>query len=193
MISYGWDNISLHPLDSKNLETVREWRNDSRVRDWCRQHNLINDIQQKAWFEKQAFDSSIEMFLIRYMGKAVGVCGLTSICYRNRRAEFSLYIAPQFQGKGYAKPALKSLFKYGMDELNLNRIWGESFISNKANKIFKSIGMDKEGVRKDFYFKNGEYIDAILWSIGSAECNWLCSEPSDLGSDKLVYTGIEEA
>jgi RimJ/RimL family protein N-acetyltransferase len=62
---------------------------------------------------------------------------------------------------------LTLLFDHGFDVLNLNRIWGEVFSFNHAANIFEKIGMEKEGVRKEFYFKSGRYVDATLYSIGA--------------------------
>ena len=190
MIDMRFGSITLHPLCSNHMDDLRAWRNDERIYNWCRQFTLINDMQQSLWFESQSKDSSIEMMLIKEKGRMIGVCGLTSIDHKNRRAEFSLYIAPDHQGKGMATDALKTLFKWGFNELNLNRIWVESFAANKANALFEKIGMQKEGARKEFYFKGGKYVDAILWSANRNDCAWLNTEPSDSHLHSLVYDEV---
>ena len=153
-------------------------RNDPRVYRWCRQNNLITDLQQEEWIKKISFDPSIRMYTIwthhstSHGVELVGVCGLTSIDLINKRAEFSCYIDPDHQKKGFAKDALKALFKYGFEEMNLNIIWGETFSDNHAQHLFEKMGMVKEGVRRDFYFKAGKYCDAILYSIKRTEITW---------------------
>jgi len=161
-----------------DLPYLRNYRNMYPIRRWCRQMGLISEPQQYGWYQMINEDSSIEMFCIRVddedEGKVtlpVGVCGLTSISGLHRRAEFSLYIAPAFQRKGYAKKALKMLLKFGFDELGLNVIWGESFEGNPATKMFESLGMIHEGTRHQFYYKEGQFIDANLYSITSKEFN----------------------
>ena len=37
----------------------------------------------------------------------IGVCGLTKIDNINQNAEFSLYVAPEYQGRGSAKQAFR--------------------------------------------------------------------------------------
>jgi RimJ/RimL family protein N-acetyltransferase len=66
-----------------------------------------------------------------------------------------------------AKKALKMLFKFGFDDLNLHLIWGETFDGNPACALFERIGMEKEGTRRDFYFKEGKFISCHLYSITS--------------------------
>ena len=108
MISYG-NGVSLGPLDIGDCELIRSWRNQRAVWQWCRQNDLISDITQQGWYEAQNQDRSIHMYMIHSNGMKVGVCGLTSHCPNARRAEFSLYIAPEYQRNGYARAALKTL------------------------------------------------------------------------------------
>lgn len=97
--------------------------------------------------------------------RLVGVCGLTSIDWINRRAEFSLYIGPEHHGCGLGEAALRALVRHGFERLNLHSIWGEAFDTNPAMKMFERVGFKHEGVRKHFYFRSGRYVDAHLFSI----------------------------
>lgn len=172
-------DVYLGPFDQEDALIARHYRNDPLIHVWCRQKGPIDLHQQIAWYDRQSKDPSIQMFSIlnsrasanheEYIDSFVGVCGLTDIDYHNRRAEFSLYIAPEFHRKGYARAALHKLFDFGFRDLNLNIIWGESFHGNPGIKLFEEIGMIKEGSRRDFYWKNGKYLDAHLYSIKSEE------------------------
>ena len=177
--------IFLGPLDSALKDMIRKWRNDPSIYRWCRQNDLITDLDQDAWFEKQNADPRIRMYAIgvktenskgEVTTKPVGVCGLTDIDLVNRRAEFSLYIAPHMQRQGIAPIALKLLFGRGFEDLGLNVIWGETFAGNHALKVFERLGMKVEGVRREFYFKEGKFIDASLVSMTREEWNGLCDK-----------------
>lgn len=161
--------LELAPVDRSDLELLRRWRNDHRIWKWCRQHDLISDREQEEWYERQHQDPKIKMWkaVRRVDGERqpVGVLGLTDLDFVNRRAEFSLYIGPEHQGKGYGKDALKLLLAHGFLNLGLNLIWGESFEGNPAQKMFLDLGMVKEGTRQQFYFRDGRFIDAHLYSL----------------------------
>lgn len=162
--------VELDRIRRDELPKLREWRNDWEIWKWCRQHDLIDEQRHVAWFERQSADPSISMFAIRSgLGALLGVCGLTSIDLTNRHAEFSLYIGPEHQRRGHAKAALLTLFDHGFLNLNLNLIWGETFEGNPAASLFEKIGMQKEGVRRQFYYRNGRYLDATLFSVTRAE------------------------
>jgi len=161
--------LSLAALDSTDVGTCRKWRNDYRIWSWCRQSDFISDVEQAGWFERQAKDTSIKMYKIMCnvdtAETMVGVCGLTSIDWVNRKAEFSLYVDPDKHARGYGKEALGLLLVHGFTNLNLNLIWGETFQGNPAFKMFLGLGFQPEGTRRSFYFKDGKYIDAHLISL----------------------------
>jgi RimJ/RimL family protein N-acetyltransferase len=101
--------------------------------------------------------------------RIVGVCGLTNMDLINRRAEFSLYVADPGQGKGYGEAALRALIAKGFNTYGLNCIWGEVFEGNPAIAMFERVGFKPEGRRREFYFREGRFIDAILISLLRSE------------------------
>jgi RimJ/RimL family protein N-acetyltransferase len=165
--------LTLEPLDSSDMGLVRAWRNDYRIWQWCRQNDLISDAEQVRWFNRQSEDPTIKMYKLQMATPErtgpVGVAGLTSIDMLNRRAEFSLFIAPDFQGKGLGRVFLGMLFDHGFGNLGLNVIWGETFDQNPAARMFENLGMTKEGTRREFYFRDGRMVDAHLYSITARE------------------------
>lgn len=165
MIDFGF-GVYLRRIQEDDLGRLFKWRNDHRVWKWCRQNEPLHWSNHEKWFDWQASDKSVTMFAVMDGRDLVGVCGLTDIDRINRRAEFSLYIDPDQVRKGYGKAALETLFRHGFKNLGLNIIWGETFDGNPASKLFESVGMKLEGVRRQFYFRNGLFVDAKLYSIG---------------------------
>jgi UDP-4-amino-4,6-dideoxy-N-acetyl-beta-L-altrosamine N-acetyltransferase len=162
----------LRRIEEKDLEQLRTWRNNPTIYNWCRQNNLISKENQLEWFDRQNSDPALRMFVFGE-NHAIGVCGLTDIDLINRRAEFSLYIAPEYQKQGFAPLALKELFDYGFYTLGLNVIWGETFDDNPALKLFLRMGLTVEGYRRDFYYKQGKFIGCHLLSLKRAEWDQL--------------------
>lgn len=170
MLSFGIHGVYLGPLDSHHNELIRSWRNDYEIWRWCRQNDLISDIDQAKWFERQSKDPSIKMYgVFSNIDELVGVCGLTSIDQVNRRAEFSLYIGVNHQEQGYGRKALKILLQHGFKNLGLHQIWGETFEDNPAASMFESLGFKHDGTRRSFYFKDGKFIDCHLYSVFESE------------------------
>lgn len=155
------------------MPLARMWRNHYGIWRWCRQRNPISDIEQARWFDTQSQDPTIQMFKIVAVTDEktypIGVCGFTSIDWPNRRAEFSIYIRPDLHGKGFGKGALHCLLTQGFLNMGFHIIWGETFEGNPAEHLFAKMGFVKEGTRRDFYFKDGRFMDAHLYSIKDTE------------------------
>ncbi len=191
--------IELAKVDSTDMDLLRGWRNNYNIWKFCRQSDLISDVEQDAWFRSQSADPSIRMYKIMRrvegMKIAVGVCGLTSIDWLNRRAEFSLYVGPEHQRKGYGREGLKILLVHAFLNLGLEQVWGESFDQNPARIMFEELGFQKDGVRRSFYFKDGRFIDAHLYSILRQEWQTLqqpqssASSPSPLSETPSPWDG----
>lgn len=148
---------------------ARDWRNDREVNRWCRQDSVISLPAHTRWLSKIETDPTIRMFGVCSEANPIGVCGFTSINQHNRTAEFSLYIAPAYQRKGYGAKALELLLYHGFQDLGFNRIWGEVFIGNPAMQMFMALGFEVEGCLRETYFKHGEFIDSQIVSMLARE------------------------
>lgn len=165
------DITFLRRLKREDLKDAFECRNDELIANWCRQYLPISWDHHVKWFESLEGRKDVEMFVIDHNGFFAGVCGLTDIDYINSRAEFSLYIKRELQREKLGTKSLSGLLKVGFNRLNLNLIWGETFEGNPAIKMFEKVGMIKDGTRRQFYFRDGKYIDAHLYSITREEFN----------------------
>ena len=45
--------IILQKVERKNLERLREWRNNPELRKYFREHRLINSENQQKWYESK--------------------------------------------------------------------------------------------------------------------------------------------
>jgi RimJ/RimL family protein N-acetyltransferase len=127
--------------------------------------------------DQQDRDPTVRMWsIVAKKGGAAGVCGLTSIDQLNQHAEFSLYIEPNSHRGGLGKRALATMLSHGFYTMNLNLIWGEVFEGNPALLLFERMGFIPEGLRRDFYFREGKFIGAHLISMRREE--WTKRLPS---------------
>lgn len=155
--------------DKEERDKLFAWRNDPLVFSWCRQFDSLHLVKHEKWLVDQANDPKISMYGITSGICLLGVCGFTDLDLINRRAEFSLYIDPKQAGNHYGEAALHALVKKGFADYGLNCIWGEAFDGNPAIKMFERVGFREEGRRREFYFRDGKFIDAILFSLLRSE------------------------
>lgn len=155
----------LRRIRESDLESLFAYRNDPAVAQWCRDSAPLHYEGHKAWYLAQTKNPKVSLFAIDDGPPACGVCGLTDIDLVHRRAEFNIYVGKEHQGKRLGRDALIALFRYGFYTLGLNRIYGETFEGNPALILFKRLNMTEEGLRRDFYYRDGRFINAHLISI----------------------------
>jgi len=162
--------IELAKVERQSIEQLREWRNNPELRKYFREHREINKENQRKWYEDVVLNSSTSYnFEIKTQEdstnktKLIGHCGLHYINWVSKTGEFGIYIGDiNYRKGGFGSDALRTLIRYGFEQLNLNRIWCEAYSNNEAIEIYRHIGFKDEGVLRQTVFKNGEYLDSYV-------------------------------
>lgn len=161
--------VNLCSIERESLEQLRTWRNQPELRKYFREHREINSAMQNSWYEEKVLkDNNQVNFEIRdtKTDKLIGHCGLYYVHWVYRHAEFGIYIGDaSYRSGGYGSDALRTLIKYGFEDLNLHRIWCEVYGNNKAIEVYKHIGFKSEGILRQNVFKNNEYLDSYILGI----------------------------
>jgi ribosomal-protein-alanine N-acetyltransferase len=87
-------------------------------------------------------------------------------------ANFGFFIFNLHWGKGYGQEAAAAGLKIGFKQLKLNRIEAAINLDNKKSiRLVKAIGMKKEGIKKRYWFEDGQWVDHLIY----------VANPEDLG------------
>ena len=161
--------IYLAAVSSDSIEQLRNWRNSPELRQYFREYREISKDMQASWFENRVRKNNNQVdFEIHDIQteRLIGHCGLYYINWVNRVAEFTAYIGDlDYRSGGFGSDSLRTLFKYGFEQLNLNKIWCEVYDNNEAIKIYKHLGFVSEGTLRQHVYKNGVYYDAHILSL----------------------------
>jgi len=160
----------LRVVEESDLQQLREWRNNSALRQYFREYRGLTFLDQAHWFESLLGDDTKIMFAIDSKG-LVGCCGLTNIDWVNRSAEISIYLGEVELGKDpvyidnkIAPAALKELMTYAFDECGLSRLWAEVFsFDNLKADLFTSAGFEKEATLRGAHFTKGKAFDSNIY------------------------------
>ena len=175
--------ISLASIKENNLEQLREWRNRPELRKYFREHKEISQVMQTTWFNKINQDSNQVNFEIcdKESNKLIGHCGLYYINWVHRHAEFGIYIGnDNFRNGGYGADSLRTLIKYGFEDLNLNKIWCEVYSNNKSLEVYRHLGFKDEGILREHYYNDGQYWDSHMLSLLKKEYRTKRREKNDI-------------
>mgnify|MGYP003112275450 CR=1 FL=1 len=163
---------TLQSVKEHNIEQLRNWRNNPDLRKYFREYREISRPMQAAWFNKINNDNNQVNFEIhdKESDKIIGHCGLYYISWVHRHAEFGIYIGDfNFRNGGYGSDALRTLVKYGFEDLNLNKIWCEVYTNNSALGVYERLGFVREGTLRQSYFNEGKYWDSNVLSLLRSE------------------------
>jgi RimJ/RimL family protein N-acetyltransferase len=98
-------------------------------------------------------------------GRLIGVTSLM-INREHRRAELGYWIALDRWSRGYATESSQCLVDYGFEVLGLHRIESRHFLRNPASgRVMQKLGMQQEGVERDWAIKGTQYESMALYSI----------------------------
>lgn len=163
--------IAKHLQNKTFLTNHARWRNQSLV--WTRESRKTEASDQYMYFSNLKTDR--EFFAIMKDQTIVGVAGLTEISFAHKTAEFSLLIGSEFQRQGYGAQALQALLTYGFETLDLHLIFGQTFKYpliygiNPGAKMYQRLGFQLDGVLRHRFFKEDQWVDALIYSITHEE------------------------
>jgi len=158
------------------------WFNDEVVCRYNQHHVFAYDKSQAEEYIRKATASRSELVLAintKRGAKHIGNIALQKIDLVSRNAMVSIVLGDKgYWGKGYAKEALILLLEHGFFQMNLHRIYCGTTAENIAmQKLALSVGMKKEGRRRDAAFKAGRYVDMLEYGLLKREyIKWNISE-----------------
>jgi len=102
--------------------------------------------------------------------KLIGSACLAEINYERRSVEWGLGIDPDFWGLNYNLQIFELLKHYIFDVLSMNRLFGHTMVTNKkAIECVKASGCELEGILREYYKKDDNFIDAWIYSLLSKD------------------------
>ena len=160
---------TLRPFNINDLESLVEYANNYKIAA-----NLTNQFPHpytresgEAFIKMATQHSPPTILAIEINGKASGGIGLhlqTDIHIKN--AELGYWLAEPYWGQGIMTKAVKHIVNYGFKNLDITRIFARPFGTNLASqKVLKNAGFVLEGKFKDTIYKNGEYLDELIYAI----------------------------
>ena len=107
------------------------------------------------------------IFAIRLKGQHKIIGGIDlGLDQRFNKAELGYWLSEKYWNNGFATEAVKSVIKFGFENLQLKRIFATHFDTNPSSgKVMQKSGMKKEGLVQCHTFKNGEYQNHVLYAI----------------------------
>jgi len=95
----------------------------------------------------------------------VGVCDLSEIDRRNRRAEIGFMLGRDAWGRGYALEAMRAVLTYAASA-GLSRLLARTHLGNRrSDSLLEKLGFEEEGLLRGHVLRDGERRDCRLFGL----------------------------
>jgi RimJ/RimL family protein N-acetyltransferase len=179
-------NLRLEPLSLEHLPLVMGWVNDREVMQYFAEHQKPISVDDERLYLYGLIKSKNDKAFSIFDGdKYVGQCSLNAIYWPARSARLFIVIVSEEHNKGYGPEAIRKLLEIAFAErstgpsdadvasspvsaigLNLHKVW---LIVRKDNRnaqaMYLKLGFEFEGVLRDEYCVNGQYMDMVRMSV----------------------------
>jgi RimJ/RimL family protein N-acetyltransferase len=128
--------------------------------------SLLREVERSEG-ESQEFGR----FVIEVDGERAGAMGFEVANRRSKIARLErLAVHPSFRGRRLADDAARLLQRLLFDELGYHRLELEIYgFNERAAAHAERAGFVREGVKRKAYFRHGDWVDAILYSLLSED------------------------
>ena len=157
---------ALRPLGMEDADRVRAWRNQEHIRAVMYQDHDITADEHAAWMRRVIDEESSDYFIVTYLEKPIGLCGLYGISKKDGRAVWAFYLGEEDTPLGAGSAMWFLLLDYAFQQKGLRKICSEVLaINEKVLAMHERFGFVKEGVLRAQTMKGGQPIDAVMYGL----------------------------
>lgn len=161
-----------------------QWLNDQEVTRWMQRGIFPNTPEAMEEYYRSVVNNPSHLVLaiaLQDDDRHVGNIGLHNIHPVFRSAEIGILIGEKdVWGQGIATEAISLVVDHAFRRMNLNRLWAGAVAPNVASiGAFTRVGFVQEGVARQAYFCEGEYLDVI--HMGLLRSEWLARQSEKTG------------
>ncbi len=129
----------------------------------AKDHGEIVSEIERSGAEPDAFG----VFVVEVDGERAGTMRFERANERSRIAGLGgLAVHPDFRGNKVGDQAARLLQRYLIDELGFHRLQMEIYgFNERAMRHAERAGFIREGVRRKAYWRNGEWVDGVLYGL----------------------------
>ncbi len=160
----------LREIERKDLVEINRWRNNiDLINCLGAPFRYINSDVDEKWYESYLANrrNTIRCAIINSEDRIIGLISLVAIDDISRSAELHIMIGKDSdQNSGAGTFAVRTLLQHAFMNLNLNRVELSVLATNKrAIGFYQKIGFVYEGTKRNARFKNGQFVDLLIFSM----------------------------
>jgi len=163
------NNIVLRALEPEDLDFLFETENNEDFWEVSGTTAPFSKFVLKQYIAnagQSIYEALQQRFVIEVNKQPVGMIDLFDFNPDHRRAGIGILILPNFEGKGYAKEALKLIINYSFNTLQLHQLYANITSDNtRSIQLFSTLSFTQIGCKKDWILSNSTYKDELLFQL----------------------------
>ena len=162
------ETIRLRAVERSDAARAYAWINDREVTEHLAVRYPLSFATEEEWVARAAqqngYGDAVFAIEIADGGEHIGNCGLHNVSPEDRVAELGVMIgAKEHWGRGYGADAVRTLCRFGFEELDLHRIELTTADYNvRAQRYYERVGFVVEARKREHRYKAGRYHDSVI-------------------------------
>jgi len=163
------DRIKLRAVEPDDLELLYAWENDVTLWDVGNTRQPYSRFALREYIaqcDKTIYETSQLRLMItdKQTLQVVGTVDLFDFDIHNSKIAFGLYVHADFQGRGFARSALRLVEAYVFDFLALNQLYCHIAVSNVASiSMFVKENYEQNTVLKQWIRISDKFEDVVVF------------------------------
>jgi RimJ/RimL family protein N-acetyltransferase len=121
-----------------------------------------------SWSQRQRAAGQYVCFAIVRRGEdtPIGLVHVRALGPGFGTADWGFALGSEFWGSGIFAEAAELVLDFAFDVLGTHRLEARAALCNgRGNGALRKVGAEREGILRHSFFRNGDYLDQVLWSI----------------------------
>ena len=170
---YSGSLVRLRAVEPSDAETLHRFANDPAVAPLVGVRYPVSLVAEREWAERAGVVSYGSChFAVETLegGELLGTCWLSETALpENRCAELGISLGA-LPGRGYGTDAVRTLCRFGFEQMNLHRIELQVFAHNAAaRRVYEKAGFVEEACSRAAHWGDGAWWDDVLMSLLAGE------------------------
>ena len=162
-------NFTLRPFKDSDLSSLVKYANNYNIAKYLTNqfpHPYTDEDGQK-FISSVSNNKPVNVFAIEVNGEAAGAISIfPQSDIHEKNAEMGYWLAEPFWGNGIMTRTIGEMVEYGFKTFDITRIFARPFSTNPAShRVLEKAGFACEARLKDALYKNGEYMDELIYAI----------------------------
>jgi|APSaa5957512622_1039677.scaffolds.fasta_scaffold17743_3 UDP-4-amino-4,6-dideoxy-N-acetyl-beta-L-altrosamine N-acetyltransferase len=162
---------NIRPMEQKDLDKVRHWRNHPEIRKYMFSKNEILPEEHQKWFERTTQSKLKTLLIYTHRNQPMGFVQFSSNKSKNSFADWGFYTAP-LAPKGTGTKMATLALDFAFEQLKAHKVFGEVLDYNTGSiKFHLKIGFIQEGVLRDHHYDENGY--SSVYCFGLMHHEWI--------------------